>query len=75
MKNIVLLCISLTVAQAQKKPMQYFRYNDQKGLNVYETTKKDNTSFGGLKVKIQWFYVGSCGWILNPFKTGYVKSV
>ncbi len=54
MKNIILLllCLWITLAQAQKKPMQYFRYNDQRGLNVFETTKKDSSSFEGFTVKM-----------------------
>jgi len=54
MKNTIslLLCLWITLAQAQKKPMQYFRYNDQRGLNVFETTKKDTATFDGFKVKM-----------------------
>jgi len=37
---------------AQHQQMQYFRPNDQNGLNVFETTKKDTTSFHKLKVKV-----------------------
>ncbi|WP_291143472.1 hypothetical protein [Flavobacterium sp. UBA7680] len=53
MKNIVLLlCLCTALAQAQKKTMQYFRYNDQRGINVFETTKQDSSSFEGFTVKM-----------------------
>ncbi len=35
---------------AQHQEMQYFRPNDKNGLNVFETTKHDSTSFQHLKV-------------------------
>lgn len=37
---------------AQHQNMQYFRPNDKRGLNVFETTKDDTTSFHKLKVKV-----------------------
>ncbi len=39
-------------AIAQDSKMQYFRPNDKRGINVFETTKNDTTPFNGLKVKI-----------------------
>src|ERR1700722_16019646 len=39
-------------ASAQHQGMQYFRPNDQRGINVFETTKDDTTSFHHLKVKV-----------------------
>ncbi len=48
---VLLLCGSFS-AIAQKQDMQYFRYNDKNGLNVYETTKNDTTPFRHLKVKV-----------------------
>jgi hypothetical protein len=32
--------------------MQYYRYNDRTGINVFETTKNDTTPFDGIKVRI-----------------------
>jgi hypothetical protein len=32
--------------------IQFFRPNNQKGINVFETSKKDTTPFTGLKVKV-----------------------
>jgi len=39
-------------AMAQHQSMQYFRPNDKDGINVFETTKGDTTSFHHLKVKV-----------------------
>jgi hypothetical protein len=39
-------------ASAQHQAMQYYRPNDQRGLNVFETTKDDTTIFRHLKVKV-----------------------
>lgn len=36
---------------AQQPAIQYFRPYDQRGLNVFETTKDDSTEFEGLKVR------------------------
>lgn len=37
---------------AQQAPMQFFRYNDKNGLNVFETTKTDTVKFDGVKVRV-----------------------
>ena len=47
--SFILLGLS-TMAQSQQ--MQYFRPNDKNGLNVFETTKNDSTSFHNLKVLV-----------------------
>ena len=51
-----LLTLSLSIlglsAMAQHAEMQYFRPNDKNGLNVFETSKTDTTSFRKLKVKV-----------------------
>jgi hypothetical protein len=39
-------------ASAQHQAMQYYRPNDQRGINVFETTKNDTVSFYHLKVKV-----------------------
>lgn len=39
-------------ATAQQQQMQYFRPNDEDGLNVFETTKNDTTTFHKLAVKV-----------------------
>ncbi len=40
--------ISLKAQQA----LQYFRPNNQQGVNIFETAKKDTTPFSGMKVKV-----------------------
>ena len=40
------------MAMAQQAPMQYFRANSKSGINVFETTKNDTTTFTGIKVRI-----------------------
>ena len=50
-KLILLLCVIATAANAQES-MQFFRPNDQLGVNVFETSKADTTPFKGFKVKV-----------------------
>jgi hypothetical protein len=61
MKNIYRIFCRLTFlvlvapafqAMAQTQEMQYFRYNDKNGVNVFETTKNDTTPFRHMKVKV-----------------------
>lgn len=49
---LVLLSISFGILSAQESKMQFFRYNDQRSINIFETSKDDNTQFTGLHVKI-----------------------
>src|SRR5688572_17152273 len=37
---------------AQQPALQYFRYYDQRGVNVFETSKNDSVKFEGMKVRI-----------------------
>lgn len=37
---------------AQQKPLQYFRYYDQRGINVFETSKNDSVKFDGLRLRL-----------------------
>ena len=46
------ICGVTGVVQAQQPEMQFFRSDDKKGLNIFETTKNDTTTFTGLKVRI-----------------------
>jgi hypothetical protein len=39
-------------ASAQHQAMQYYRPNDRRGINMFETTKDDTASFHHLKVKV-----------------------
>ncbi len=49
---IVGLSILPTVLKAQDGQIQYFRPNDKRGVNVFETSKTDSVKFTGLKVKV-----------------------
>lgn len=42
----------VTVGYAQQPAMQYFRPNDKRGINVFETSKEDTVDFDNLKVRI-----------------------
>jgi hypothetical protein len=52
MSLIVLMIVGVT-ANAQRSPIQYFRPYDQRGINVFETSKIDTVGFDGeLKLRI-----------------------
>jgi hypothetical protein len=51
-KLLVFFCMLSGALHAQHQEMQYYRPNDKNGLNVFETTKNDSTSFHHLKVKV-----------------------
>lgn len=52
MSLIVLMIVGFTV-NAQRSPIQYFRPYDQRGINVFETSKIDTVGFDGeLKLRI-----------------------
>ncbi len=48
----LLLIMTSCAAAAQRQGMQFFRPNDKRGLNVFETRKDDTVSFHHLKVKV-----------------------
>ena len=60
MKNYKLLHIAVFIyftlslfnANAQYSNLQYFRPNDQAGLNIFETAKNDAIVFDGVKVRV-----------------------
>ncbi len=55
MKKLILLsmiCLFAISLNAQQKKLQYFRPNDQNGINVFETSKTDSTTFEGVKVRV-----------------------
>jgi hypothetical protein len=61
LKNLAILCAAAGTLQAQtlsqavgffRSDIQYFRPNDQRGINVFETSKNDTTPFTGPKVRI-----------------------
>jgi len=49
---IVAIMAACTFSASAQQQMQYFRQDNQHGLNVFETTKNDTTSFKKLKVKV-----------------------
>lgn len=54
MKNllIVILAVLSITAEAQRAELQFFRPNDQRGLNVFESTKLDTVAFNGVAVRV-----------------------
>lgn len=50
--NFVLFMALTLGAYAQQAPIQYFRPYDQKGLNVFETSKFDTIAYDGIKLRI-----------------------
>lgn len=51
MSLIVLMIVGLST-YAQRSPIQYFRPYDQRGINVFETSKNDTVAFDELKLRI-----------------------
>ena len=47
----IMLFSGLTM-YAQLPSIQYFRYNDKRGLNVFETGKEDTVKYEGLRVRV-----------------------
>lgn len=50
--STMLLAGSESIFAQEEKSMQYFRENDQRGVNVFETAVTDDTPFNGLYVKL-----------------------
>lgn len=48
----MLLMLLTSTLFAQRDPIQYFRYYDQRGVNVFETGKDDTVKFDGVKLRI-----------------------
>jgi hypothetical protein len=49
---IMCALLAAATAGAQQPAMQYYRFYDKTGLNVFETTKTDTAQFRGLAVRI-----------------------
>jgi hypothetical protein len=47
-----MLCALSLVLKAQQPNLQFFRPNDQRGLNTFETSKMDSVIFDGVKVRV-----------------------
>ncbi len=55
LKSLVItlgLLFTGVLAFGQRSDMQYFRYYDQRGINVFETSKDDTIAYDGLKLRI-----------------------
>jgi hypothetical protein len=48
---VLLVLLSQTLF-AQRDEIQYFRYYDQRGVNVFETSKEDSVKFNGVKLRV-----------------------
>jgi hypothetical protein len=48
----IMLMLITQAAFAQRSDIQYFRYYDQRGVNVFETPKNDTVVFEGLKLRV-----------------------
>jgi hypothetical protein len=51
-RALLLLCLGTGIAQAQQPSMQFYRPNDKAGVNIFETTKDDTTTYTGIHVRI-----------------------
>ncbi len=49
---LILLCLGAIVAKAQTLPLQFWRPYDERGVNMFETTKTDTTPFTGIHVNV-----------------------
>lgn len=49
---LFVLLVTFQTARAQRGEMQYFRYYDQRGINVFETSKNDTIKFDGFRVRL-----------------------
>jgi hypothetical protein len=67
-------------AKAQET-IQYYRPNDQRGINVFETSKNDTVKFTGLKVKVGGNFeltfqaLGQSNTAIAQTKTGYTGNI
>lgn len=50
-KFLLLFCLFQGVLNAQES-LQYFRPNNQDGINIFEPGKKDSSIYSGLRVKV-----------------------
>ncbi len=51
--NVLMFTVVATIgAYAQQTPIQYFRPYDQRGINIFETSKLDTVPFNGVNLRI-----------------------
>jgi hypothetical protein len=61
-----------TTAQAQA--IQYSRYYDQRGINVFEPSKNDTTKFTGIKIRIGGSFTQNYQALKSTNKANYVAT-
>ncbi|MEP1035028.1 hypothetical protein [Ekhidna sp.] len=47
-----IMLFGMVAVYAQLPSIQYYRYNDKRGLNVFETSKKDTVKYDNLKLRV-----------------------
>lgn len=52
LRLVIILVVAAGSVRAQLPAIQYFRPYDQRGVNVFETSKDDTVAFDGIKVRI-----------------------
>ncbi|PIB35647.1 hypothetical protein BFP72_09715 [Reichenbachiella sp. 5M10] len=54
LKSVFTLTLLMTasVVMGQRADIQYYRYNDQRGVNVFETSKENTVQYDGMKVRV-----------------------
>ena len=50
--TMLISLMAMGFAMAQTESLQYFRQNDQRGINVFETPKENDVEFEKLKVGV-----------------------
>ncbi|MEP0984634.1 hypothetical protein [Ekhidna sp.] len=48
----VVMLFGTMAVYAQLPSIQYYRYNDQRGINVFETSKEDTVKYDGIKLRV-----------------------
>ena len=79
--SLAIASLSLVPFGAKAQDIQFYRPNDQRGVNVFETTKADTVQFKGLKVKVGGNFelnfqaLGQSNTAIPVTKTGYTGNV
>lgn len=78
---ILLLCLATTIVKAQQAQLQFFRPNDMRGVNMFETSKIDTAPYKGLRVKVggnfemEFQGLRNFNTALSMTKTGFTGNV
>src|SRR5689334_3026301 len=49
---LILFSVIVQFSWGQRGDIQYFRYYDQRGVNVFETSRNDSTIYDGFKIRL-----------------------